>query len=198
MNQSSGREMFQKYKPIIWFLVRITRMIPRRIRVMLFEHCRNRNGIIGIVKRYVFFSTLANSVGDNVVIYPGCYFEHIDKISVGNNVSIHQMCYIDAAGGVDIGDNVSIAHRSTILSSNHHYSDKDIPIKYQGMVRSKTIVSDNVWVGCGCTILAGVTINTGCVIGANSVLTKKTDTIDGIYVGSPARLIKKRYVSPQS
>ena len=193
MNKSSGRDVFYKYKPIISVLIHITRILPRKIRRILFEQCRNRNGIVGILKRYVLFSTLANEVGDNVVIYPGCYFEHIDKISVGNNVSIHQMCYFDAAGGIDIGNNVSVAHRSTILSSNHHYSDKDIPIKYQGMDKSRTVVSDNVWVGCGCTILAGVMISTGCIIGANSVVTKNASTVDGIYVGSPATLIKKRF-----
>ena len=40
-------------------------------------------------------------------------------------------------------------------------------------------------------ILDGVILKRGCIIGANSVVTKST-TEYGIYVGSPARKIKER------
>ena len=101
------------------------------------------------------------------------------------------MCYIDAEGGIEIGNNVSIAHRSTILSSNHGYTDPIIPIKYQEMTLAKTIILDNVWIGCGCTILAGVEIGSGTVIGANSIVTKSIPE-NSVAIGSPAKRIKSR------
>ena len=130
-------------------------------------------------------------MGKNVAILPGAFFEYIENLSIGDNVSIHQMCYIDAEGGIEIGNNVSIAHRCSILSSNHGYKRDDIPIKYQDMTLAKTIIHDNVWIGCGCVVLAGVEIGSGSVIGANSTVNR---TIPGnsIAVGSPAKRIKSR------
>lgn len=40
------------------------------------------------------------------------------------------------------------------------------------------------------TIMPGVTIAKGCIIGARSLVTKDTEE-NGIYVGTPARLIKR-------
>ena len=101
------------------------------------------------------------------------------------------MCYIDAEGGIEIGDNVSIAHRSTVLSSNHSYEDTTIPIKYQKMILEKTVVDNDIWIGCGCTVLAGVRIGMGCVVGANSTVTHNLEA-NSIAVGSPAKIVRKR------
>lgn len=53
------------------------------------------------------------------------------------------------------------------------------------------IIEDDVWIGAVVKVLDGVTIAQGCVIGANSVVTKSTEPY-GIYVGIPARKIKSR------
>ena len=53
------------------------------------------------------------------------------------------------------------------------------------------MIEDDVWIGANCTILDGVRIAKGCIIGAGSVVSKSTEPF-GIYAGVPARLIKKR------
>jgi acetyltransferase-like isoleucine patch superfamily enzyme len=45
--------------------------------------------------------------------------------------------------------------------------------------------------GVNCTVLPGVTLAEGCIVGANSVVTKDTEPWM-IYAGSPARAIKPR------
>ena len=67
------------------------------------------------------------------------------------------------------------------------------PVK-DGTIRA-TIGSD-VWIGDNSVILCGVDIAHGCVIGAGSIVTKSTEPY-GVYVGNPARLLKKRYTQPQ-
>ena len=188
---NSGRYKFAKYKKIIKVLVKLTSRLPKGIRKWLFNHVRMYNGNAGILARYVLIKTLAKKVGDNVAIFPGCYFEHIEGLSIGNNVSIHQMCYIDAEGGIDIGDDVSIAHRTSILSSNHGYKDKKIPIKYQKMELAKTSIENDCWIGCGVVILAGVVIGSGSVVGANSTVTKSLPSKVVAY-GIPAKAVKER------
>ena len=191
VKRMNGRDFFEKYNKHIMRIVKITKKLPKRFRTWLLNANRNKNGNIGNLVRYIAVASLAKKVGKNVAILPGAYFEYIENLSLGDNVSIHQMCYIDAEGGVEIGDNVSIAHRSTILSSNHGYIRNDTPIKYQEMTLAKTIINDNVWIGCGCVVLAGVEIGSGSVIGANSTVNRSIPE-NSIAVGSPARRIKGR------
>lgn len=187
----NGRAIFEKYDKIICLLVSFAKILPRGIRVWLLNMHRYRNGKWGMFFRYIAVSSLAQRVGKNVAIFPGVYFEYIENLCLGDNVSIHQMCYIDAEGGIEIGNDVSIAHRSTVLSSNHTYSDENIPIKYQDMKLERTTIDNNVWIGCGCVILAGVKIGTGAVIGANSTV-RGSIPENSVAVGTPAKRIKSR------
>lgn len=53
------------------------------------------------------------------------------------------------------------------------------------------IIEDYVWTGFRATILPGVVIGKGAVLGVNSLATKSLNPF-GIYVGSPARKISER------
>lgn len=187
----NGRELFKKYSNLIDLLSKWTAKLPKRYRSHRLDTLRNKPCSLAMLRRYLLVKSLANKCGSNVAIFPGVYLFNIENLEIGENVSIHEMCYIDAEGGISIENNVSIAHRSTVLSSNHIYSELDTPIKYQGMKLEKTVIKQNVWIGCGCSIMAGVTINSGSVVGANSTVTKDVpkNTIAG---GSPAKVFKTR------
>lgn len=186
-----GRNKFNKYKKEIEAVANIVKLLPRGVRLWLFNHGRRFDGVLGLAYRYVLLKTLAKKVGDNVAIFPDCYIGNVEGLSIGSNVSVHRMCYLDCEGGVEIGDNVSIAHRTTILSSNHGYKKKNVPIKYQKMILKPTKIKENCWLGCGVVVLAGTTIETGSVIGANATVTKDVPA-NSVAVGNPARVIKKR------
>ena len=51
-------------------------------------------------------------------------------------------------------------------------------------------IEDGCWIGANVTIMPGVTIAKGCIIGAGTLVTEDTEE-NGIYVGIPARLIRK-------
>lgn len=186
------REKFNKYRRIIDFMVKITKRIPKRIRLNLFFHFRKTTGKKGLALRYVLLKTLALYCGENVAIYPDVYIFHPENLSIGNNVSVHPMCYLECGEGkIEIGNDVSIAHSVTILAVSHNYSNKNINIKDQGIEVGKTIIEDNVWIGAKATILIGRKVKKGSIIGANTLVTKdvQANTIVG---GNPNRVIKER------
>lgn len=51
------------------------------------------------------------------------------------------------------------------------------------------IIGNNVWIGAGAIILAGVSIGDNSVIGAGSVVTKNVEA-DTVVAGNPAREIR--------
>ena len=52
------------------------------------------------------------------------------------------------------------------------------------------VIEDKVWIGINSTVLPGVRIGYGSIIGANSVVTKDVPPMT-IVAGNPARVIKK-------
>lgn len=168
----TGREKFQKYKNVINLMVKCSKVIPIRFRKVLFNKFRNLNGKKGLAIRYILLKSVNDNIGNNISIHPGCYLFSVDKLEIGDNVSIHPMCYIDATGGIKIGSDVSIAHGTTILSTSHSFGDKGISIKYQEILSRETEIGNNVWIGCKSTVLYGVNIGSGSIVGACSLVNK--------------------------
>ena len=188
-----GRDVFRKFHSIINVLSKIMMIFPETIRLRLFTAVRSWKGKSGIAMRYILLSTFTKHIGDNVVIYEDVYLFNPDKIKFGNNISIHPNSYIQASGGLVIDSDVSIAHDVTIMTETHNYHLLDTNIKDQSMNRRSVCIHQNVWVGAKSTILLGVTIDSGAIIGANSLVNKNVGENE-VVGGVPCRLIKKRGV----
>lgn len=185
----SGRSKFKKFKKIINMLAFIAGLLPKKLLLLIWDMTSRYSGNISVVTRYIIAKKLCNTLGENVYIGKGVTIKGWDKLKIGKNVSIHDYCYIDANGEIDIGDNVSIAHQSSILSFDHSWHDESTPIKYNETIFKKVVVSDDVWIGCGCRIMSGVYINSRSIVAAGSIVTKDVSsrTIVG---GVPAKPIK--------
>ena len=189
-----GRTLFARYKKYINLFVVFFSKFSVKTRLRWFETQRNTRGKIGLGLRYALLKSIAHKCGDNVAIYPGVYILNAQNLEVGNNVSIHPMSYIECGkeiGGIQIDDDVSIAHGATIMATTHIYMDKSTCIKDQGIKTKPVHICQNVWIGAKATICAGITVASGCVIGANAVVTGNTQA-DMIYAGVPARVVKER------
>ena len=79
----------------------------------------------------------------------------------------------------------------SILSFEHCHSNLSIPIKDQGLEKGRVIINDNVWVGAKSIILSNVVVDSGVIVGAGAVV-KRNCTVNGIYAGVPAKLVKER------
>lgn len=123
--------------------------------------------------------------------------EGTPKIQIGHHVSVNENVHIASISLVKIGDNVLMASRIFISDHNHgiysgeHGSSPDTPPNDRIIAPGlPVIIEDNVWIGEMVSILPGVTIGKGSVIGSNSVVTRSIPPYS-IAVGAPAQPIKR-------
>lgn len=115
----------------------------------------------------------------------------------GENVQINDFVHITAMKKVSIGNNVLIASKVYISDCSHgsysgdeNDSDPMIPPSDRKLFSKDVIIEDNVWLGEFVSVLPGVTIGAGTIVGANSVVSKNLPSYV-IAVGTPAKPIKK-------
>jgi acetyltransferase-like isoleucine patch superfamily enzyme len=96
---------------------------------------------------------------------------------------------------VSIGKYVMIGPDLMITGNDHLYNKPGTAIIFSGRPMSKeTIIDDDVWIGSRVTIMRGVKIGRGSIVGASSLVTKDVASYT-IVGGVPAREIKKRFTN---
>ncbi len=113
------------------------------------------------------------------------------KILIGENVQISRNCYINGTGDIEIGNDTMLGPNSIVVSANHLYSQLDVPIRLQGIEKAKIHIEGDVWIGANVTVLPGVSIGKGTVVGAGAVVKENLPPYS-IAVGVPAKVVGKR------
>jgi acetyltransferase-like isoleucine patch superfamily enzyme len=108
-----------------------------------------------------------------------------DKCVFGRDVSIN--CYLD----IEVGSSALFADDIYVSDFDHKFTDLTMPIKDQGITKSRVRIEPDVWIGTKATIARGVVIGQGAVVGANAVVTHDLPAYS-VSVGVPARVIKDR------
>jgi len=186
----TGRETFDRFSTLVTFLKYLlgdrTPIIVVKIMLIPFMPFK---GNLGALARFLYFNRLLISLGDGSYIAKNTILKNANNVKIGKNFSLHEFGYLDGKGGIEIADNVSIAHSCSILSTNHGWENTLLPIKYNPVTENKTTICNDVWIGCGVRILAGVTIGPRSVVAAGAVVTKSLQG-NGLYGGIPAKKIK--------
>lgn len=114
-----------------------------------------------------------------------------DHLKIGDRVSVCRNVNIAAYAPISIGADTMIAPYCHILSGNHVFDRRDIPISAQGMRGKEVVIEEDVWIGTHVVVLAGAHIGRGAIIAAGSVVTKDVGAYE-IWGGTPAKFIKNR------
>lgn len=141
-----------------------------------------------IIRQFCAKLILGDRCGGWVNIEKNVHFG--SGMTIGNGSGIGRDSTI--ADDVIIGDHVMMGQEILTITSNHRFDRLDIPMGAQGMTESRPIIIGNdVWIGSRVTILPGVHIGNGCVIGTGSVVTKNVPDYE-VWAGNPAHFIKRR------
>jgi maltose O-acetyltransferase len=81
----------------------------------------------------------------------------------------------------------------SIIGTNHLVDELAVPVRMAAWDRSRreVCIGNDVWIGAGATVLPGVRIGDGGVIGAGAVVTTDVPA-SAIVAGVPARVLRYR------
>lgn len=120
----------------------------------------------------------------------GVFVQDYGKFSVGSKSVVNNQVYFDSSHAVMIGDGCDIGFKSCFITSTHKLesdfqSDRPLDKNRCGRI----VIEDFVWIGANATILPGVTVGRGAVVGACSLVTKDVEE-NSVVAGIPAKKVK--------
>jgi acetyltransferase-like isoleucine patch superfamily enzyme len=135
-------------------------------------------------------------LGDDIMIAPYTFLEcKSATIRIGSRCGIGTQTIIIAGDGNDVtidGD-IAIGPRCTIIGGGDYNTDRlDLPIWQQGVKSGRPVhLESDLLLGTGVTVLSGVRIGRGSVVGAGAVVTRDVPPFT-VCAGVPARPIRRR------
>jgi acetyltransferase-like isoleucine patch superfamily enzyme len=114
------------------------------------------------------------------------------RIVIGDGAYLGSRVVLRAGLGIELGKHVFIA-ANVVLSSDPGHPLDPIARRTEAAPRDdlrQMTVGDDVWIAEGATLLGGITVGEGAVIGAHSVVTKDVPART-VVAGNPARVVKE-------
>ena len=121
--------------------------------------------------RRILGEIIGQEVDESVTLLPPFYVDYGKHIKIGKGCFIQQCCTFP---------------KVNIITINHDSDPENRSATYGRPV----VIEDKVWIGINATILPGVRVGYGAIIGANSVVTKDVPPMT-VVAGNPARIIKE-------
>lgn len=133
-------------------------------------------------------------IGDNTLISGDTVIRARNAlIDIGEGCSIGRSCLLGTDRKIILGDEVLLGAYTYICGGGvHKFDSPEVSVLSQGIEESKGIeIGMGAWLGTRTTVLDGVDVGKGAVVGAHSLVTKTIPEMV-IAFGSPARVQKER------
>ena len=138
-------------------------------------------------RRRVLVNELVNAADGKATIMPGFFCDYGVNIHMGGSAFANANCVFLDCAEIRIGDNFQAGPGVQLLTPEHPLD----AVARRGKETARPIlIGDDVWIGGGAIVLAGVTIGDRSGIGAGSVVTKDVPS-DVVVVGNPAKIVRR-------
>jgi acetyltransferase-like isoleucine patch superfamily enzyme len=132
--------------------------------------------------------------GSGVRLSPVAAFANAERISLGDRTRVGDHVHLwagDREGRIIVGKDCLFGPGAFVTASDYSL-DPESTIKSQVTRERDVVIGDDVWIGAGCIVTAGVEIGDGAVIGAGSVV-RRAVPAGAIVAGNPARMGASRH-----
>ena len=139
-------------------------------------------------KRRLLVNELVQAADRQAAIMPGFFCDYGDNIHLGARAFVNgNSVFLDCAE-IRIGDDFQCGPGVQLLTPEHPLNAAE---RRSGVESARPItIGNDVWIGGGAIVLAGVTIGDRAVIGAGAVVTRDV-AADVLVLGNPARPVRK-------
>ena len=134
------------------------------------------------------------TIGKGTKIHATVILRQAYNIEIGNDCLINHNNVLQAGkvdGKIKIGNYVHTGANVMIIAFNHGFDTRGVPTIQQDYYDANISIGDDVWIGGGSIILAGVTIGKGAIIAAGAVVNSDVPEY-AIVGGVPAKVLKYR------
>ena len=171
--------------------IKLTELMGENVKPML-KFCGKEVRIYPLTK--IIYPEKAE-LDDFSIINDYCFIDAGGEFKLGKYSIITWHCLVEGRAKVYIGDRCFVGPGSKFLSStyklNGYYTCEFLPDECHDTLYGDIIVKDEAYIGANVTIMPGVTIGEGAVVGANALINKDLEPW-GIYVGTPCKKIGER------
>lgn len=129
--------------------------------------------------------------GTDLMLYPGIYLEtqEAGAITIGDGCVLSTGVHVVSMARIQIGRGTMIGEYASLRDANHLRAP-GVPMRYAGHSARPIVLGEEVWIGRGAAVLAGVSIGNGATVGANAVVTRDVPP-GAVVAGVPARPIQR-------
>jgi acetyltransferase-like isoleucine patch superfamily enzyme len=113
-----------------------------------------------------------------------------DKLRIGSGTYVNRYTIFDAHQQLHVGRKVMIGPHCYITDADHG-NEAGASVQSQPMRAAPVVIEDEAWLGAHVTVLPGVRIGRGAVVGAGAVVTRSVPD-NAVVAGVPARLLRRR------
>lgn len=161
-------------------------LVQMRIKARTLMHEYNQS-LYDKQQREILLQKLLGKIGKNIDIQTPFFCDYGVHIETGNNFFANFNCVFLDCNFIKFGNNVFLGPNVQIYAAHHPVIATE---RIKGPeLASPITIEDNVWLGGGSIICAGVTIGSNTTIGAGSIVVKNIPS-NVVAVGNPCRVIK--------
>ena len=168
-------EGYARVKPLIWLWEGFDRS------------ALGENVYLGVKFRRILAQRIFRSCGRNFKAFHHVKLSFGYNLEVGDGVVVHRHVLLDDRGGIRLGNGASVSDFANIYSHSH-----DV-VEGRDITTPVTVIGDGVRITYHATVMSGVHLADGTMLGSFGMATRDTDP-HTIYAGIPAKKIKDKPV----
>ena len=168
-------ERYARVKPLIWLWEGFDRS------------ALGENVYLGVKFRRILAQRIFRSCGRNFKAFHHVKLSFGYNLEVGDGVVVHRHVLLDDRGGIRLGNGASVSDFANIYSHSH-----DV-VEGRDITTPVTVIGDGVRITYHATVMSGVHLADGTMLGSFGMATRDTDP-HTIYAGIPAKKIKDKPV----
>lgn len=171
-------ELYQADDPELQQAARRASLLAHRYQALYYEDADAAQHLL---------TELLGAIGAGVHIKPPLFVDYGSSIRIGAGTFINYGLMALDVAAITIGEDVQIGPNVQLLTPTHPVEPGPRRAKWEAA--KPIVIGDNVWLGGGAIVLAGVSIGENSVVGAGAVVTKDVPA-NVVVAGNPARVLR--------